>query len=178
MVEDLAEQKAMAVYDLFIKNHTTSEPLLPFICAADTLVFFQQKPMGKPVDQEDAAAMLSLLSGKTHEVMTGVCLLKKTYDGSWEKRLFHVTSHVTFASIREDDLVCYLATRDYEDKAGAYGIQGEAQTFIKSVQGSYSNVVGLPLWELTHEMETWFLEKGELRSLSESWRDLFIGKEL
>jgi septum formation protein len=172
IVEDLAWQKAKAIKDL-CNSEDHQQDYFPFICAADTLVFYQQKALGKPQDEQEAKEMLRLLSGSQHQVYTGVCLMKKSFlSGAWSEKRFHCVTHVTFAHIKEDDLQLYLFTKDYQDKAGAYGVQGEAQVFIQDIQGSYSNVVGLPLWEVKYEMEAWCQEDKETSS-GQSWRELF-----
>src|SRR5262249_18645130 len=96
--------------------------------------------LGKPHDAEDAARMLRRLSGRTHQVMTGVCVRSAT------ATISHVeTSEVTFALLTEDQIAWYVASGEGRDKAGAYAIQGLASRFIPLIEGSYSNVVGLPI---------------------------------
>lgn len=110
------------------------------VLAADTVVVLEGTILGKPGNPEKAKAMLQLLSGKTHQVMTGMALF---YKG---RVLTHVeTTDVTFSTLTEQDIETYAATGEPLDKAGAYGIQGRAAVFIPRIQGSYSNVVGLPL---------------------------------
>ena len=110
------------------------------VLAADTVVVLEGTILGKPGNPEKAKAMLHLLSGRTHQVMTGMALF---YKG---RVLTHVeTTDVTFSTLTEQDIETYAATGEPLDKAGAYGIQGRAAVFIPRIQGSYSNVVGLPL---------------------------------
>jgi len=110
------------------------------LLAADTAVVVGDVILGKPHDAEDAARMLRLLSGRTHQVMTGVCL--RTAD----KMLSHVEmSDVTFAMLSEDQIAWYVGSGEGRDKAGGYAIQGLASRFIPRIDGSYSNVVGLPI---------------------------------
>jgi len=104
---------------------------------ADTTVAVDGQILGKPVDVEDAIRMLGLLSGETHEVFTGVGLS----DGS----SVVVRTEVTFASLASPDIAWYVATGEPMDKAGAYGMQSIGGTFVESISGSYSNVIGLPL---------------------------------
>ena len=111
-----------------------------YVLGADTAVVIGGEILGKPHDVEDAARMLRLLSGRTHQVMTGVCL------GAAERSVSHVEiSGVTFAPLTEDQIAWYVSSGEGRDKAGGYAIQGLASRFIPSIQGSYSNVVGLPI---------------------------------
>ena len=97
-------------------------------------------PLGKPVDPEDAKRMLMLLSGRWHEVLTGICVRAD------RRRLVHVEStHVRMAKLSKAEIDWYVATGEPADKAGAYAVQGLASRFIVAVEGSYSNVVGLPI---------------------------------
>jgi septum formation protein len=113
-----------------------------YILAADTIVVHKGEVIGKPADETDAYKMLTLLSGKKHEVYTGLALLN-SFDGSLEEGVA-VTSvwmkELTALKIRN-----YLATGEPFDKAGAYAIQGYAGLFIEKIEGCYTNVVGLPL---------------------------------
>jgi septum formation protein len=112
------------------------------ILSADTIVFTKGKIFGKPKDKNEAKTMLNFFSGKNHFVCTAVTLLFK------EKLKFRiVTSKVKFKNLDMDDIDCYIKTNEWKDKAGAYGIQGYAERFVKRISGSYSNIVGLPLFE-------------------------------
>lgn len=110
------------------------------ILAADTTVVLDSEILGKPLDTEDAVRMLSALQGRRHEVMTGICLRS----GSEIATDCAVTA-VWFAAIPEEQLREYAASGEPMDKAGAYGIQGLASRYIERIEGSYSNVVGLPV---------------------------------
>ncbi|MFZ4713478.1 MAG: Maf family nucleotide pyrophosphatase [Bacteriovoracaceae bacterium] len=110
------------------------------IVSADTIVVHHGVIYGKPKSSEDAYRMLKILSGQTHSVFTSVAILLQD-----KVRTFTVESQVDFVSIPESILLSYLETKDSLDKAGAYGIQGNALTFISELRGSYSNVVGFPL---------------------------------
>jgi nucleoside triphosphate pyrophosphatase len=112
------------------------------VLAADTVVAAGRRILGKPLTEPEAAACLALLSGRRHRVYTGVVLIAGTRR---TERL--VTSIVTFARLTESQQRAYLATREWHGKAGGYAIQGLAASFIRFVSGSYSNVVGLPLFE-------------------------------
>lgn len=131
VVKELAYQKAT---DIFSK-HTGD-----MVLGADTIVVNEKEILGKPKNIDEARVMLQTLSGKTHEVYTGVCLLFKN-----EKMSFFSKTQVTFRDIASDLLEFYLKTGESLDKAGAYGIQGASLGFIQKIDGSYSNVVGLPV---------------------------------
>jgi len=122
------------------------------ILGADTSVVVDDVILGKPVDDEDAAAMLRRLSGRGHEVITGLSIRV----GSRELR--HVeTTAVYFAALDEEDIVWYVQSGEGRDKAGAYAIQGLASRFIPRIEGSYANVVGLPIaavWALIRKPST------------------------
>ena len=112
----------------------------PVVLGADTAVVVGEAILGKPRDAEDAARMLRRLSGRSHQVMTGVCLQ------TTQRGVSHVEiSSVTFAPLTEDQIAWYVASGEGLDKAGAYAIQGLASRFIPRIEGSYSNVVGLPI---------------------------------
>lgn len=110
------------------------------VIGADTLVAVGSRMLGKPKDEADAAAMLRILSGRTHKVYTGVCVISggKTYTAIEMTR-------VTFSRMSEDEMQGYIAGGEPMDKAGAYGIQGEGGKFIRGIRGCYFNVMGLPL---------------------------------
>ncbi len=118
------------------------------ILAADTAVVDGDRILGKPIDTQDAAAMLRSLSGRTHEVMTGVCLRFPN-----QTNCFHVETRVIFRNLSEKEIADYAATEEPLDKAGAYAIQGGAAKMVRRVEGSYSNVVGLPLCEVIEALE-------------------------
>lgn len=110
------------------------------IIAADTMVFLDGLRLGKPQDQVDAFTMLSVLSGRTHRVCTGVTLC---LGGRVDTRV--ESTAVTFRPLTQDEIWGYIRTGDPMDKAGAYGVQGRAALFVSSIQGDYFNVMGLPL---------------------------------
>lgn len=115
------------------------------VLAADTLVCVEDQVLGKPQNEEDALRMLRLLSGRSHQVHTGVCIACP--DGTVIDRV--ATTEVTFLPVGDELLRRYIATGEPMDKAGAYAIQGRAGAFIQSIQGSPTNVIGLPLEVLT-----------------------------
>lgn len=112
------------------------------VLAADTSVVVDGSVLGKPRDRDEALAMLRRLSGRQHTVLTALCLR-----GARGEHCQLVATHVEFAALDDAACAAYLATDEPWDKAGAYGIQGVAGAFVRSIQGSYSNVVGLPLYE-------------------------------
>ena len=112
------------------------------VLGADTEVVLDGRIFGKPVDADDAAAMLRTLSGRTHAVISAISMI------SAGRELQAVSvSEVTFAPMSEADIRDYLVTGEWDGKAGAYAIQGRAQSFISHLSGSYSGVMGLPLHE-------------------------------
>jgi septum formation protein len=117
-----------------------SHPGLP-VLAADTAVVCDERILGKPSDRDEALAMLHLLSGRTHRVLTAVAVV-----GSGEHLAISETQ-VTFRAIGEPEALAYWATGEPRDKAGAYAIQGLGALFVERLSGSYTGVVGLPLFE-------------------------------
>lgn len=119
------------------------------VITADTVVIVGDEVLGKPKDAEDARRMLQLISGKTHQVITGVCLL--TTD---KERSFSVTTDVTFKQLSEDEIAYYIEHYKPFDKAGAYGIQEWiGYVGVTSINGSYFNVMGLPVQRLWEEIK-------------------------
>lgn len=116
------------------------------VLAADTTVVVDAQILAKPADRQDAARMLRLISGRAHDVLTGVCVLRGD-DVETEV----ATTAVEFLPMSEADIDWYVASGEPMDKAGAYGIQGLASRFVSRIDGSYSNVVGLPV-ALAYEM--------------------------
>lgn len=123
------------------------------VLGADTVVALDGKVLGKPKDEEDAFRMLSALSGKTHEVCTGVCMRFLKESGEWVELVDSASTKVHFASLTKEEILAYIATGSPMDKAGAYGIQDGG--LVDKIEGSFSNVVGLPV-ELCKEMLTQF----------------------
>ncbi|MDD5286315.1 MAG: Maf family nucleotide pyrophosphatase [Desulfuromonadaceae bacterium] len=116
-----------------------------FFIGADTVVVLDGAILGKPLDETDAARMLWLLSGRDHDVITGFTVFDKI-GGIHVSR--SVSTEVTFKSLQESEIMLYIATGCPMDKAGAYAIQGGAVHFVRSINGSYTNVIGLPMTEL------------------------------
>ena len=129
----LAERKARGVMEAGARG---------VIVASDTLVALDGRALGKPKDAADAVAMLKALSGRAHDVFTGVCLLDA--DTGRSETIVERTG-IHFLPMSDAEIAAYVATGEPLDKAGAYGIQGRGGMFIDRIEGSYSNVVGLPM---------------------------------
>jgi septum formation protein len=143
-----AREKAMQV--------AASSPPGSFVLGADTVVVIDGEMLGKPSDTEDATRMLRLLSGRTHQVHTGICLVRAPDE---IEALKHETTLVTFRELDEEEICRYVESGEPLDKAGAYAVQGLASKFVTRISGCYSNVVGLPV-ALVYEI----LKKAEVRS--------------
>jgi septum formation protein len=137
--ERLAREKALEVFRQRPDD---------FILGADTIVVTDGRILGKPRDGADAARMLRLLSGRTHQVITGVCLVGPQ---SGAEDIRSETTLVTMNALSDDDIGSYILTGEPMDKAGAYAIQGVASRWISRIEGDYFNVVGLPV-SLVHRM--------------------------
>lgn len=137
-VEVLAKRKAEAV---FADNKDK------LIVAADSVVSIDSKILGKPDGEKGAEEMLHMLSGKTHEVVTGVCI--KFYD---TERVFHMATKVQFYDLTDDEIAEYVATGEPLDKAGSYGIEGKGIRLVKSINGDYANIVGIPIGKVIREI--------------------------
>lgn len=140
-VERMAKEKAMAV----IKNCTTDE----IVIAADTIVVFDGKILGKPETPNDALRMLSELNGSIHQVITGYAIFDCRDKSIIQKA---ATTEVEFNQLSESFLRSYAATDEPHDKAGSYSIQGIGTALVKKINGSYNNVVGLPIEQLLDDL--------------------------
>jgi septum formation protein len=138
-VTRVARDKAMYVAGL-VKSREL--PVFP-VLGADTEVVLDGEILGKPQDREHGMDLLRRLSGRTHEVLSAVCVV----DRDWEHTALS-TSRVTFGHLTEAEIAQYWESGEAADKAGAYAIQGKAAAFIEFLEGSYSGVMGLPLHEL------------------------------
>ena len=136
LVRRLASEKAAAV----LKNIPENEDWI--ILAADTVVAQGRRILPKAETEETAKACLQLLSGRAHRVYSGVCLL---YKGKSMLRV--ADTRVVMKKLSDEEIKTYLDSMEWQGKAGGYAIQGQADAFVKSLNGSYSNVVGLPLYE-------------------------------
>lgn len=123
-----------------------------WVLAADTIVVLEDRILGKPSGLEEATAMLGQLSGKVHRVITGICLMRN--DRRFE-RMEGVETEVRFKQLTGKEIEAYVLTGEPLDKAGAYGIQGMGAFMVESIDGSYTNVVGLPLCKTL----SWLLEQ-------------------
>ncbi len=130
-VVELARRKAMAVSD---SNKGS------VVLGCDTIVAFDGKILGKPVDRADAFSMIKALSGRKHIVSTGVCIT----DGE-KAECFENTTEVEFYPLSDETIESYLDTMEYTDKAGSYGIQGFGSVLVKEIKGDYFSVMGLPV---------------------------------
>jgi len=138
LCEENAKRKALAVS----KGHSEA-----VVIGADTLVYIDNTPLGKPKDVEDARAMLRRLSGRTQKVCTGVCLAEVE-----SARCFHVITEVVFKHLTDEVIVDYMEKVNVMDKAGAYAVQEHGDMIIEEVRGDYDNVVGLPVKKLLEEL--------------------------
>ncbi|MBY0346354.1 MAG: Maf family protein [Neisseriaceae bacterium] len=140
--ERLAKEKAQAAWQYVVANLLPLKPLL----TADTTVVIDGLILGKPCDELEAKVMLRLLSGRTHQVVTAVCVI--VGDGVTTKLKTGLSvTEVTFKNLSDEEIDIYLATNDAYDKAGSYGIPGRAGIFIQHISGSFTGVMGLPLFE-------------------------------
>jgi septum formation protein len=114
------------------------------VLAADTIVVLDHEIMGKPKDAADAARMLRALAGQRHEVITAICLRRRV-EGEVEVETDMASTSVWFTPLSDAEIADYVASGEPMDKAGAYGIQGLASKFVDRIDGSYTNVVGLPV---------------------------------
>lgn len=130
-VERMAKQKALAVFD---KNPES------LVIGCDTAVILDQKILGKPEDKQEAKEMLQKLSGTTHQVMTSLCIQTPTKNQLHTEKVV-----VSFYKLSLEDIENYLSYNEYQDKAGAYGIQGYGRLLVEKINGDYYSVVGLPI---------------------------------
>jgi len=141
-VHRLAMEKALRGFEII--ENTQKLPVL----GADTIVEVKGEILGKPVDRQHAKAMLQKLSGQKHTVHTSVAIVTE------DKRLIDTSStQVYFRQLQQHEIDCYLATGEADDKAGSYAVQGIAAQFIKNINGSFSGVMGLPLYETARLLE-------------------------
>ena len=137
IVETLAKRKAQAVYDTIAGSDY-------IVIGADTIVYYDGEVLGKPADYDEAKSMLSMLSDRTHQVYTGVCLLSNI-KGEEKVTVFSDVTDVTFSYIDRFDIDEYVRGGSPMDKAGAYGIQDDFAKHVKKINGDYNNVMGLPV---------------------------------
>ena len=157
LVKELSALKALDIWEKLSEE----EKKTGLVIGADTVVSICGAVMGKPKDREDAAGMLSLLQGRTHQVYTGVTFIYLDEKGDrdtgrkTERRVnsFFEKTDVLVFPMSEEEIARYVDTGDPMDKAGAYGIQGIFAAYIKGIAGDYNNVVGLPVGRLYQELK-------------------------
>ena len=147
LVEELSRRKGEAVWQTLEQTGRADGETV--VISSDTVVSVDGKILGKPHDAEEARTMLRLLSGRTHEVVSGVCLIGRGRCG-----VSHEVTRVCFDELDGETINRYIRTCSPYDKAGAYAIQGVASAYIRGIEGCYFNVVGLPV----HRMNTLYRE--------------------
>ena len=157
VVCELSKQKAEEVASMVRGYGNTHQELMTpqdlLVIGADTVVAIEGKILGKPKDEEDAFRMLSMLSGKTHAVYTGVTFVFLDCSGKAGEHSFYEKTDVFMRQMSEKEIRRYIATGEPMDKAGAYGIQGKCAVYIEKIEGDYNNVVGLPVSAIYHELQ-------------------------
>ena len=153
LVLRLAKDKAQSVKELATQRFEKS-----IILAADTIVAAPggKLILGKPTSPEEAHKMLRMLSGKKHTVYTGYCLLQANRKGKNKRVTRVVQSHVKMRKLTEKEITRYVASGEPMDKAGAYGAQGLGMSLIEKIDGSYTNVIGLPMAQIFMDLEKSF----------------------
>lgn len=157
VVMELSRQKAEEVaYGVLIYNEQHADLATPqdiLVIGADTVVAYENQILGKPKDEEDARHMLTMLSGKTHSVYTGVTFVFIDKEGRTGEHCFFEKTDVCMYPLKEEEIDRYIQSGDSMDKAGSYGIQGRFAIHIKEIRGDYNNVVGLPVARLYQELQ-------------------------
>lgn len=157
VAKELSLQKAKevaAMVSQYGDNHKelmTPQDIL--VIGADTIVAVDDEILGKPKDEADAYRMLSLLSGRTHAVYTGVTFVFIDTTGKAGAHTFYEKTEVQMKELSEEEIRRYVETGDSMDKAGAYGIQGRCAIYIEKINGDYNNVVGLPVARIYKELQ-------------------------
>lgn len=157
VVMELSKQKAeeiAAMVSTFGEEHkdiTTPSDIL--VIGADTVVAYDGKILGKPVDEADAKRTLTMLSGNTHSVFTGVTLVLIDKSGRAGEIVFYEKTDVKMHEMTEAEIDRYIASGEPMDKAGSYGIQGKGAIYIEKIDGDYNNVVGLPITRIYQELK-------------------------
>ena len=157
VVMELSRQKAEEVaYGVLIYNEQRADLATPqdiLVIGADTVVAYENQILGKPKDEEDARRMLTMLSGKTHSVYTGVTFVFIDKEGRTGEHCFFEKTDVCMYPLKEEEIDRYIQSGDPMDKAGSYGIQERFAIHIKEIRGDYNNVVGLPVARLYQELQ-------------------------
>lgn len=158
VVQELASQKAKEVAGMVKSYEFSHEELMTpqdiMVIGADTIVAYEDQILGKPKDETDAFRMLSLLSGNTHSVYTGVSIVLLGASGKAGELTFYEKTDVVMRQMDEAEIRRYIATGEPMDKAGAYGIQGKCAIYIDKINGDYNNVVGLPIAAIYRELKS------------------------
>ena len=158
IVIELSKAKARDIWGKIGQNDSRADGKTDYlVLSADTVVSIEGEILGKPKDENDAVRMLTLLSGKEHQVYTGVTMIWINGEGKQEEYSFYVCTGVLMYRISREEILDYVRSGEPMDKAGAYGVQGRAAAYIKAIRGEYSNVVGLPVGRLCQEMKAWDL---------------------
>ncbi len=156
-VQELARAKAREVAAMVrqygVRHGELVTPQDMIVIGADTVVAVNGQILGKPGDEEDAFRMLSMLSGRSHAVYTGVALVFLDQSGRAGEHIFYEKTVVSMREMSEKEIRRYIATGEPMDKAGAYGIQGKCAIYIDKIDGDYNNVVGLPVAALYRELK-------------------------
>jgi septum formation protein len=153
LVHDQLTARELALINAYRKARSVAKRFPDaLVMGADTLVSLERTVMGKPADLGEAERMLEKLQGKTHQVVTGICLIHLRRH---RHRMLAEITDVTFRTLTREQIRNYLATTHPLDKAGAYAIQENTGMIVKEISGSFSNVVGLPLERLRTELEAW-----------------------
>ena len=158
VVQELARIKAADIYESIKDKYENA-----LVVGADTVVVYKDEILGKPKSKKEAKETLNKLSGTRHEVLTGVSIIGENIRTQFFRKTF-----VQFKDLAQEEIDIYLKSDDCMDKAGSYGIQGQAQIFIDSIEGSYSNVVGFPIADFIVEMKKIL----RVSNLSSSFRNL------
>ena len=154
LVEELSRLKALDIFEKQDKKEKT------LVVGADTVVAFEGEVLGKPQSSQHAFCMLQKLQGNTHQVYTGVTLCA-LQEGRPIIRTFHECTEVTFYPLTPEEIWEYIESGEPMDKAGSYGIQGTFAKYVKSIEGDYYNVVGLPVSRLNQELKKMRTENHE-----------------
>ena len=137
------------LYSILQKIKEENQDKDALIISADTIVHLGNEILEKPKSYDEAFSMLARLSGNTHKVHTGLFLFFTSKDGATWQKYEEVITEVQFKKLSEDEIHTYLKLGEYKDKAGSYAIQGKGSYMVRSIKGSHSNVIGLPLCELS-----------------------------
>lgn len=138
-IQEVAKDKMITIHEKYYDE---------IVIGADTIIYFENSIIGKPKNYDDAFNTLKRLSGKKHEVISGVCVAYKN-----NIKQFYEVSEVYFNKLSDEEIIAYLNTNEYCDKAGSYAIQGKGKKLVKELKGSYNNVVGLPIERLKKVIE-------------------------